>query len=283
MDNDEKTTFKPYRPAYSSQFTPEAVPILDSIEPLESITADWAWGGSTGKGVRVAVIDSGIDANHPAVNSVNGYVEIKDGPDGGLVYDTLPHADLYGHGTACAGIIRALAPECELYSVRVLGQKLTGQGVIFMAGLRWAIENKMHVCNLSLSTARKEFFATLHELSDLAYFQNIALVSAANNLPVPSYPSVYSSVISVASHEVQDPYHFYYNPAPPVEFGAHGIDVRVAWLDGRWLTTTGNSFAAPHITGIVARILAKHPGLTAFQLKAILRALSVNVRRNRKD
>jgi subtilisin family serine protease len=94
---------------------------------------------------------------------------------------------------------------------------------------------------------------------------------------VPSFPSVYASVISVASHADPDPYRFYYNPQPPVEFGAPGIDVRVAWLDGGWLTTTGNSFAAPHITGIVARILSKHPQLNLFQMKTVLRALAANV------
>ncbi len=69
--------------------------------------------------------------------------------------------------------------------------------------------------------------------------------------------------------------------SPPVEFGAAGIDVRVAWKDGGWITATGNSFAAPHITGLVARIRAKHPGLSAFHLKAILRSLAANVVRER--
>jgi subtilisin len=94
---------------------------------------------------------------------------------------------------------------------------------------------------------------------------------------VPSFPSVYASVISVASHAVHDPYLFYYNPNPPVEFGAPGIDVRVAWRDGGWITATGNSFAAPHITGLVTRILSKHPGLTVFQMKTILRTLAANM------
>jgi subtilisin family serine protease len=84
-------------------------------------------------------------------------------------------------------------------------------------------------------------------------------------------------VISVASHDVPDPYRFYYNPEPPVEFGAYGVDVRVAWQNGGWITGTGNSYAAPHIAGLVARILGKHPGLTVFQLKTILRALAANV------
>ena len=90
---------------------------------------------------------------------------------------------------------------------------------------------------------------------------------------------MYASVISVASHDIADPYLFYYNPQPPVEFGAPGIDVRVAWLDGGWITATGNSFAAPHIAGLVTRILSKHPDLTVFQMKVVLRALSANIAR----
>ena len=263
------------RPAWSSQFAAEAVRTLTPLAPMEEITPDWAWGGSSGSGVKVAVIDSGIDASHPAVGGVSGYVAITQG-EGGLAHETEPHADSFGHGTACAGIVRALAPDCELYSVKVLG-RLGGRGEIFAAGLRWAIENGMHVCNLSLGTTKKDFFAVLHELVDLAYFRNVVLVTAANNMPIPSFPSMYSSVISVASHDIKDDDLFYYNPAPPVEFGALGIDVRVAWPGGGSMTVTGNSFAAPRLTGVTAKILAKHPGLTLFQLKGILRALAANV------
>jgi subtilisin len=234
--------------------------------------------GGRGKGVMGAVIDSGVDADHPAVGRVEGYVAIEEGPHG-LVYDTEPHKDAFGHGNACAGIIRALAPECEIYSVRVLGPNLSGRGSVFAAGLRWAIENGMYVCNLSLSTSKKDFFGVLHELADRAYFGNVMLVASANNMPGASYPATYASVFSVASHDIADPYLFYYNPKPPVEFGAYGIDVRVAWARGGWFTATGNSFATPHIAGLVAKILGKHPNLTIFQMKAILRALAANVSR----
>jgi subtilisin family serine protease len=107
------------------------------------------------------------------------------------------------------------------------------------------------------------------------------LVTAANNMPVPSFPSLYAAVASVACHEGQDPYEFYYNPEPPVEFGAPGINVTVAWFGGGRMTVTGNSFSAPHITGLTAKILGKHPGLTPFQIKTILRATARNVRRTR--
>jgi subtilisin family serine protease len=264
------------RPGWSAPFAPEALRTLPRTSPIEDVTPDWAWGGSTGAGVKVAVIDSGVEASHPAVGRVDGYVAISEGPDG-LVFDRAPHDDVFGHGTACAGIIRALAPDCELHSVRVLGKMLTGRGKVLAAGLRWAIDEGMHVCNLSLTTPKKELFGVLHELADLAYFKGVVIVTSANNQPVPSFPAMYASVISVASHDVADPDRFYYNPEPPVEFGAHGIDVRVAWRGGTWLTSTGNSFATPHISGIVALILAKHPGLAPFQVKAILRGLAANV------
>jgi subtilisin len=262
-------------PAYSSAFTTDAIRPIAPLAAFERISREWAWGNSSGKGVKVAVIDSGIDADHAAVQGVQGYVSITETPEG-MVYDTAPHGDVYGHGTACAGIIRSFAPECDLYSVRVLGPTLMGRGAIFAAGVRWAIDHGMHVCNMSLGTTKKDFFGILHELTDLAYFRNTMLITAANNMPRPSFPSVYASVIAVASHEVQDAYHYYYNPHPPVEFGAHGIDVHVPWKDGGWITATGNSFAAPHIAGLVTRILANHPGLTVFEMKSLLRGLAAN-------
>ncbi|MBD0329162.1 MAG: S8 family serine peptidase [Thermoleophilia bacterium] len=268
-------TTPPERPAWS--LVPDSLPRVDAIPLVDEITPDWAWGGSDGEGVRVAVIDSGVDAGHPAVGGVDGYVALG-GPDGSELSEE-PHEDVFGHGTACAGIIRSLAPRCELHSVRVLGPSLTGRGPVFARGVQWAVENGMRVCNLSLGSTRRDLFEPLHELADVAYFRNVVLVTAANNVPVPSAPSLYASVISVAAHEIGDPFRLYYNPAPPVEFGAPGIDVRVAWKGGTWITATGNSFAAPHVAGLVAKILGKHPGLTVPHLKVILRAVAANVRR----
>jgi subtilisin family serine protease len=136
----------------------------------------------------------------------------------------------------------------------------------------------MQVFNLSLGTTKRDFYAALHELADTAYFKNVILVTAANNMPQPSFPSMYASVISVACNDEQDPFHFDFNPAPPVNFGAPGIDVQVAWQDGGYATMTGNSFASPHMAGIVALILAKHPGLTPFLVKTILHSTAWNIR-----
>jgi subtilisin family serine protease len=265
------------KPAWAWQFEPGTLQHVDTSLPA-AITRDWAWGDSTGAGVRVAVIDSGIDASHPAVRSVAGGAVIladPDAPRGARVIEG-PHKDLFGHGTACAAIIRAVAPEAELYSVRVLGEKLTGRGAVFAEGMRWAIANGMHVLNMSLSTSRIDYYGLFHEITDTAYFKRAMVVCAVNNVRAPSYPSQYASVFSVAAHSGRDPLRLDYNPAPPVEFGAPGIDLEVAWLGGKTIRATGNSFAAPHVSGLIARILGKHPALTPFQMKTVLMAVASN-------
>jgi subtilisin family serine protease len=270
-------------PAWSEQFVAEALRELTTRGPLAAMSREWAWGESTGRGVRVAVVDSGLEHDHPALGGmVRGGVVVEYDPQAEnqvrFEPDDRPQ-DLSGHGTACAGIIHAIAPEAELYSVRVLGRDAKGRALQFAGGLEWAIEQGMQVVNLSLSTSRQEYYALFHELADEAYFHNLNLVSAVNNIPAPSYPSLYSSVISVAAHEGKDPFTYYYNPSPPVEFGARGIDVRVAWLGHQYMVSTGNSFATPHLAGIVALIRAKHPELTPFQVKTVLYACASNTRR----
>jgi subtilisin family serine protease len=185
--------------------------------------------------------------------------------------------DLCGHGTACAGVIRSLAPEAELYSVRVLGAGFKGSGKVLLAGLKWAVEQGYDVINMSLSTQKRQFAELLHELADSAYFKRTVLVAAAHNMPVESYPWRFSSVISVGSHEDDDPFTFFANPNPPVEFFARGVNVDVAWLGGSTIRATGNSFATPCISGISALVLSKHPQLTPFQLKSVLFLISSNV------
>ena len=130
--------------------------------------------------------------------------------------------------------------------------------------------------SLSLSTTKRRFAEELHELADIAYFGRTILVASAHNLPVDSYPWRFSSVISVGSHEERDPFVWYANPDPPVELFARGVDVEVAWPGGGTLRCTGNSFAAPHVAGITALVLAKHPELTPYQLKSVLHLTATN-------
>jgi subtilisin family serine protease len=220
-----------------------------------------------------------VGGGHPALGGrLVESVSVERRGDGWDVFATEP-TDLVGHGTACAGIIHALAPEAELVSIRVLGADNRGDGGAFATGIQWAIESSgAEVVNLSLSSRSEAMFGPLHELADAAYFRNVLLVSAANNVAVASYPSLFAAVVSVAAHDVPDAETWFYNPDPPVEFGAYGLNVDVAWRGGSRMTVTGNSFAAPHVAGHAARIRAAHPGITPFEVKAILAATADNTR-----
>jgi subtilisin len=243
----------------------------------ERITREWAFGGSTGKGARVCILDSGVDPEHPLVGALESSVAISLGDDDEPIATPDTEGDVSGHGTACAGIVRTIAPEVGISSVRVLGSSFTGTGSVLLAGLRYAIDQGFDVINMSLSTTKKPFASVLHELADSAYFKRAVLVASAHNMPVESYPWRFSSVISVGSHEEPDPLAFFYNPSPPVEFFGRGVNVDVPWSGGRTLTVSGNSFATPHLSAICALILAKHPELTPFQLKSVLYLTATNV------
>ncbi len=243
----------------------------------ERVTREWAFGDAKGRGVRVCILDSGVESGHPLVGPVDSAVAISIGEDEQVRVEEDTEGDLCGHGTACAGVVRALAPEAEIHSVRVLGAGYTGSGPVLLEGLRYAVEHGFDVVNMSLSTTKRQFTGVLHELADTAYFRRTLLVASAHNMPVESYPWRFSSVISVGSHEESDPLAFYANPEPPVEFFARGVDVELAWLGGAKIRATGNSFATPHVAGICALIRGAHPELTPFQVKSVLYLIASNV------
>jgi subtilisin family serine protease len=263
-------------PAWAEAFLPET--LTPGPAAMLPIDRQWAYGDGSGRGVRVAVVDSGVDANHAAVGHVAGGAVLE--PDSeardGVRLVEEPHDDLYGHGTACAAIVRELAPEVELYSVRVLGARLTGRAYVFARGLEWCIDNGMDVVNLSLSTTNDDWYAGFHELCDLAAYAGIVLVAALNNERKASYPSEFSSVFSVAAMPGQDREQFACNAKPPAEWGAPGIDVEVAWSEGKTIRSVGNSFAAPVIAGHAARVIGTHPGITPWQVRTVLAALAMN-------
>lgn len=241
------------------------------------VTRDWAWGGRTeGRGVRVCLIDSGVDTTHPLLDGEIATYRVATEPADELHVVRDDAGDVAGHGTACAGIIRSLAPRCELTSIRILGDNLRSDGSVLLAALEWAIEQRFGLVNLSLSTRRAEYKERLHDLTNRAYFAGTTVVAAAHNSPLQSYPWHFCSVISVGSHAVAEPEYLELNPVPPVEFFALGVEVTVAWPGGGTSRVSGNSFAAPHVTGLSARILGEHPHFGTAELKHVLAAVADN-------
>ena len=238
---------------------------------------DANWKKRTGKGVSVAIIDSGIDLQHPDLNgkireSVEAQADYKR-----VLFVPSVAGDSAGHGTACAGIISSIAPEAEIYSIKVLGAQASGDGHAFLAGLEYAIKRKFRIINLSLGTTKPQFFAPLHDLLDRAYQAGCVVVAAANNLPQPSFPSVFSSsLISVSKSTETNPFNFGFRFGEVIELTAPGVNVRTTWLNGSYKSLTGNSFACPQIAGIIALLLETYPDLTPFQVKALLYDIARN-------
>jgi len=249
------------------------------VTPYSAITTyfqlDDGWKMARGRGVSVAIVDSGIDFGHPdlkgkVVESVEARLDNKR-----IVFDASSAGDSAGHGTACAGIIANIAPDAELYSIKVLGAAGLGDGQAFLAGLEYAIKKRCRVINLSLGTTKPQFFSPLHDLLDRAYQAGCIVVAAANNLPHPSFPSVFSSsLISVIKSEETDPLNFGFHYGEVIELTAPGVNIRTAWPDSGHRNLTGNSFACPHIVGVIALILEEHPSLTPFQVKSALYSIA---------
>ncbi|MGK2850285.1 MAG: S8 family serine peptidase [Candidatus Limnocylindrales bacterium] len=265
-------------PAWSEAFAAESRGTLHRQMPLGALDRTEVFGDADGRGVRVAIIDSGVDADHPALSGrAVRRLRVELRGDDAVVVDDPDAGDLVGHGTACAGIVAGIAPAAELVSIRVLGADNRGKGRALAAAVEWAVDAGIAVVNLSLSSRSEAMFAAFHDLADRAYFANCLLVCAANNIPGPSYPSLFAAVLSVAAHDVADPDVWFYNPSPPVEFGAYGLDVDVAWRDGGRIRATGNSFAAPHLAGQAARLRSRYPAASPFEIKALLAATATQV------
>ena len=253
---------------------------LLGVERLRAAVAE-----ATGRGVCVAILDTGIDVTHPDLEgAVVRSVEVLAQPQ--LRVQDVPVAELranqldpVGHGTACAGIIHQLAPEARLVSVRVIGAGAAGTGEQFVRGLQWVLgqcEPKAQVVNLSLGTLQERFAAPLRRLVDQAYANDVVLVAAANNMGAASYPAQFASLIAVDNQGFPDPLTFEYQRRRQVELVARGIYVRAPKSGGGYQLWTGTSFACPHISAVVARLLSLNPHLTAFQIKTLLHVLRAN-------
>jgi subtilisin family serine protease len=244
------------------------------ITPEEAIEAIKQ---GSGKGVKVAVLDSGIEAHHPALRGLELVDDIAVVADGmKLTQVSGEGRDLFGHGTAIASIIRATAPEAEIGSFRVLGEALSSRTAIILEGARLAIERGYNILNCSLGCGVPEHVLRYKDWVDEAYVKGVHVVAACNNSDFtrPEWPAFFTSVLTVNMARTEKDEELYYRPGHLVEFAAAGVDVDVAWSDGATKKVTGSSFAAPRVTGMLACLLSEQPGIAPLQAKALFHRLA---------
>jgi len=232
---------------------------------------------SRGHGVRVAVLDSGIELSHPALAGLKVEDDVAV-VDDGLQLRVVPGEgrDVYGHGTALAGIIHQLAPEAALGSFRVLGQRLRSRTMIIREAARLALERGYHILNCSFGCGRDDHVLFYKEWIDEAYIRGHHVIAACNNedFTKREWPGHFSTVITVNFTGCNSPEEFHYRRGCLVEFAARGQDLEVAWSGGAHKQVTGSSFAAPHVTGLLARLISGLPALSTLQAKALLSDLA---------
>ena len=147
---------------------------------------------ATGRGVRIAIIDSGVHASHPHVGGVSGGTAIDE--NGGRHDDFV---DRLGHGTAVTAAIREKAPDAELFAVKVFDRVLSTRIGSLIAGIDWAIENGMQLVNLSLGTSRQEHEAVLAGVVERAVRRNVLIVAARSDDGVSWLPGSLPGVLPV--------------------------------------------------------------------------------------
>lgn len=242
---------------------------------VERIGAPVAWRRTTGVGVKVAVLDTGVEASHPDLRgNLVERVNIK--------FPGWPAGDNNGHGTHVAGIIAAanntfgvvgVAPQAQIYAVKIFDYR--GRGFIsdIVSGLEWAWKNKMQIVNMSFGT--KQPSTALKKAIDACLEAGMLLVAAAGNEGQKEgeilYPARYPGVIAVSATTQDDNLADFSSRGPEVTVAAPGADVLSTYPGGQYRTMSGTSMAAPHTSGVLALILGARNDLGAEEARKILR------------
>jgi subtilisin len=231
----------------------------------------------TGRGIKVAVLDSGIETGHPFLEGMSLADDLAIELEGNRLRAAAGEGrDTFGHGTAIAGIIHRMAPEAQIGSFRVLGQDLRSRSMIIRAAALLAIDRGYHIINCSFGCSREDHVLLYKDWIDAAYLQDRHIVAACNNQDFSrrEWPGHFPTVITVKSQCCSSPEEFHYYRGNLSEFSASGENVVVAWLGGRIKKVTGSSFAVPHVAGLLARLMSGLPDLSSLQAKALLASLA---------
>lgn len=260
---------------------------------LQRVLLDELWKQSTGKGVKVAVIDTGVDIRHPQLKAA---VDVKSGVN--LIPKVPKDAngnkvergnedgttDTVGHGTKVAGIIAArpakgtgfvgLAPDATIIPIQQNDAEGRGTAKTLATAIQHAIDKGAEVINISQDTANAvEPAPQLKEAVDRALAKDIVVVASAGNDGLggnvkKTYPASYEGVLAVASSDRNNERAAFSQSGDFVGIAAPGVDMVTTVPGGGHCADNGTSFSAPYVAGIAALIKSKHKDWTQRQIVA---------------
>jgi subtilisin family serine protease len=227
---------------------------------------------ASGRGVTVAVIDSGVDMKHPALKGAD--ITYFDATD-----NAVKDPDM--HGTAIAGIIagkgdvQGIAPGVKMLAIRAfaseeLGVSPTTTSLAMARAMDIAVARGAKVINMSFAGAEDPLMTSLIEA---AHAKGVVCIAAAGNQgpdAPPAYPAANENVIGITATDEKDGLYDMANRGAYVSVAAPGVDILVPVTGEALDYMSGTSFAAAHITGIVALLLERNPKLTPDQVRDIL-------------
>lgn len=231
--------------------------------------------GADGHGIKVGIIDSGIDLQHPDLRISGGISFIDDN-----------YGDQQGHGTEVAGIIGAqindtgikgIAPNAELYSLKVFNVNGTASHSDIIAAIDWAIENKLQILNMSFGG--KENGYALQQAVQAAWQAGILLVGAAGNEGISEleYPAKYPSVMAIGAVEDTLVRSSFSNYGDGTELVAYGNNIKTTTINSSYRNVTGTSFAAAYVTASAAALWSIHPEWSSDMVRKALLNSSVSI------
>jgi subtilisin family serine protease len=227
----------------------------------------------TGKNIKVAILDSGVETSHPRLRNLRLEDDLAIIPDGHRLRVVAGDGqDVFGHGTAVTAVLLELAPEVTVGSIRVLGRHNTCRTATIQRAAQEALDRGYHILNCSFGCGIQDQVLQYKSWVDEAYLTGAHIVAACSNedFSQSEWPAYFPSVIAVNMARTTRDDVFYYRQGTLVEFAARGVNVRVPWSSGSEKTVTGSSFAAPRLAALLARLLSVYPALTPLEAKAIL-------------
>ncbi|WP_339284979.1 S8 family peptidase [Paenibacillus sp. FSL R5-0486] len=248
---------------------------------VKQIRAPKVWSVSTGHRIKIGVIDTGADYHHPDLRySLARGINL-------LNRSLLPHDD-NGHGTHIAGTIAAanstagmigVAPRSLIYPVKAFDHNGSAYVSDIVLGIDWCVRNKVDIINMSFGMKTRS--KALLDVVNRAYHAGIVIVASSGNdgkRRSIDYPARYPQTISVGATDKNRRIASFSNRGAYVDVYAPGDKIVSSWVQGKHHEMSGTSMATSHVSGAIALLLSKHPGLSPSEIKTLVKRATIPLR-----